>query len=151
MQQRRYEQLEANYLAGALYGMAGSAVGGAGWGLLLITTQHIYAAAAIGIAWLVAWAYVKGAKKIDLVGKLIGAALTLTGVAIGDIIFFAYMVHKTQPEVPFHLGVGLAVFLNVLMTEPGQLAGEIIFGLIGVWYSFRFLQKPKFKPKIEQA
>ncbi len=151
MQQRRYEQVEANYLVGALYGMGGSVIGGIAWAVLMIATNHIYAAVAIGIAWLVAWAYVKGAKKIDGVGKLIGAVLTMGGVAMGDVIFYAYAVHQAHPEIPIHLGVGWRVLLRVLMESPQSLAGEIMFALVGVWYVFRYLDKPKFKPKIEQA
>ena len=149
MQQRRYEQTEANYLVGFVYGMAASVAGGIAWALLTITTKRIYAAVAIGIAWLVAWAYVKGAKKIDGLGKLIGAVLTIGGVAVGDVIFYAYAVHTAHPEIPFHLGIGWQVFLEVLTKSPHELAGEIIFALVGVWYVFRYLEKPKFKPKIE--
>ena len=151
LQQRRYEQLEANYLLGALYGMGGSVAGGIAWALLAVATKRVYAAVAIGMAWLVAWAYVKGAKKIDGLGKLIGAALTMGGVAVGDVILYASMVHATRPEIPFHLGIGWQVLLDVLTHSPGDLAGEIVFGLIGVWYIFRYLEKPRFKLKIEQA
>ncbi len=151
MRQRRYEQTEANYLTGLLYGAGGSVVGGITWALLAIATKRIYAAVAIGIAWLVAWAYVKGAKKIDGLGKLIGAVLTMGGVAVGDVMFYAYTVHAVRPEIPFDLGIGWRVFLKVLTTSPRELAGEIMFGLVGVWYVFRYLEQPKFKPKIEQG
>jgi hypothetical protein len=151
MAQRRYEQAEANYFLGALYGLAGSAVGGTAWALLAITTQRIFALVAIGMAWLVAWAYVKGAAKIDMPGKLIGALLTMAGIVIGDSVFYAQVVHATQPDILFHVGIGWQVFLEVLTTSPRELAGEFIFGLIGVWYVFRYLEKPRFKPQIEQA
>lgn len=151
MQQRRYEQTEANYLVGVLYGMGGSMIGGIAWALLAITTKHVYAAVSIGMAWLVAWAYVKGAQKIDGMGKLIGAVLTMGGVAVGDVIFYAYAVHVAHPEIPFDLGIGWQVLLNVLTKSPLSLGGEILFGLVGVWYVFRYLEKPRFKPTIEQA
>ena len=151
MKERRYEQVAADYLMGALYGMGGSVIGGIAWAVLMIATKHIFAAVAIGMAWLVAWAYVKGAKKIDGLGKLIGAVLTMGGVALGDVIFYAYVVHAAHPNIPFHLGIGWRVLLSVLTKSPHKLAGEIMFGLVGVWYVFRYLEKPKFKPKIEQA
>jgi hypothetical protein len=151
MHQRKYERAEANYGLGAVYGAAGAVVGGTVWALLAIVSGRIFAIVAIGIAYAVAWAYVKGAEKIDTIGKLIGAVLTLGGIAVGDIIFYAYVVHQTHPEVPFHLGVGLDVFLHVLAESPRELAGEIVFGLVGLWYVFRYLEKPKFKPTIEQA
>ena len=147
----KYEQLEANYVLGTLYGMAGAGVGGCIWAMLVITTQHVYAAVAIGIAWLTAWAYVKGAQKIDSLGKCIGVLLTLGSVAFGDILYYAYAVHTHHPEIPFRLDVGWAVFQRVLTTSPGELAGEVLFGLLGVWYVFRYLQKPRFKPAIDQA
>ncbi len=150
-QQRRYEQMEANYLMGALYGMAGSVIGGIAWALLVIASKRIYAAVAIGMAWLVAWAYVKGAKKIDGLGKLIGAVLTMGGVAVGNVILSAHAVHAARPDIPFDLRIGWQVFLKVLAKSPHKLAGEFIFGLVGVWYVFRYLEKPRFKPKIEQT
>lgn len=151
MQQRRYEQVEANYLVGALYGMAGSVVGGIAWALLAIASKRIFAAVAIGMAWLVAWAYVKGAKKIDGLGKLIGAVLTMGSVVVGEVIVSAHAVHAARPDIPFDLGIGWQVVLHVLAKAPGQLAGEVLFGLVGVWYIFRYLEKPRFRPKVEQT
>jgi hypothetical protein len=150
MAERKYAQLEANYTLGALYGLGAAVVGGGGWALLAIGTRRIYALAAIGIAWLVAWAYYKGAGKIDRLGQAIGAVLTLAGVVFGEVLFYAQMVHTHQPEIPFRIDVGWQVFVQVLQENPGEPIMSLLFGLIGVWYIFRFLRRPRFTPKIER-
>lgn len=151
MAHRRYEQKEANYPLGVLYGAAGAAIGGVVWAFLVISTKHIYAIVAIGISALASFAYAKGAGKIDAAGRGIAALLTMAGVAFGDILCYAYAVHAAHPEVPFRIDIGWRIFLRVLTASPGELAGEIIFGLVGVGYVFSYLKKPKLKPKIEQA
>jgi hypothetical protein len=148
--QRHYEQAEANYALGAVYGSLAAALGGGSWAALAIFTQRIYALVSIGIAWFVAWTYYQGAKKIDRIGQLIGAVLTIAGVVFGEVLYYAYLVHRDNPDVPFRLDVGWAVFLQVLQDEPRQVVISLVFSLVGVWYVFRFLQQPRLKPKIDR-
>lgn len=150
MAERRYEQITANYGLGTVYGSLAAILGGGCWALLAVWTQRIYAAVAIGIAWLVAWSYSQGAKKIDRVGQVIGAGLTVAGVVLGDVSYYAFLVHERNPEIPFRLDVGWRVFVRVLQQRPGEVVISLLFGVLGVWFCFRFLRQPRFKPKIER-
>lgn len=146
MAQRKYDRTEANYAAGALFGAVAAAAGGGAWAGLAIATQRVYALVAIGIAWLVGKAYYMGAQKIDRAGQAIASALTVAGILFGDVIFYAYLAHKYRPDIPFRLDVGWMV----LRSQPGESASSVLFGLLGVWYVLKWLQKPRFAPKIEQ-
>lgn len=151
--ERRYATQEANYAGGALLGGAAAAAGGGGWALLAIATQRISALEAIGvlealgIAWMVSWAYVKGAGKIDRAGQLICAALTMAAVVLGDVLFYAQLIHRDNPDVPFGLEGGW----TALLAAPHQLAIDLLFGLGGVLYVFKRLQRPQLTPTIERA
>ncbi len=150
MAERKYQQLDANYLLGTAFGVVGAAIGGLGWAALAVLTKRIYALVAIGIAWLVGWGYYKGAGKIDRAGQLISSLITVGGVVFGEVAFYAYVMHRQVPGVPLRLDVGWEVFLKVVRDNPAELVSALLFGLIGIWYVVRFLQKPRFTPTLER-
>jgi hypothetical protein len=148
--ERRYEQMEANYALGALYGGLAAAVGGGCWALLGIVTGWVFAFVALGIAWLVAWAYHRGAGKIDGRGRVIAASLAVAGVVFGEVLYYAYAVHQVSPSTPFRLDAGWHALLRVLRERPGQIAVPLAFGLVGALYVLHRLGRPRFQPHIER-
>src|SRR5262249_49614632 len=121
----------------------------AAWALFAAWTGRIYAALAIGIGFLVAWGYKLGAKKLDLIGQISGAVLTLASVVLGEIFFFAWQVKVYKPEVGVRLAGGVWVFLQVLQESPAEIIFPIFFGAIGAFGAVGVLSKPRFTPKIE--
>jgi hypothetical protein len=147
----QYDEGSANHLLGAFYATAAAVAGGALWAAISFFTGRMFALVAIGIALLVGFAYRLGAKKMDLAGQAIGVALTMVGVLLGDILFYAALVMQRQPEVGFRLDAGWYVFMKLLGNSPGDVVISMLFGLIGSIYVVRMLARPKFVPKIEPA
>jgi hypothetical protein len=149
--EQQYEEGSANHLLGALYGGVAAMVGGALWAAISFFTGRMFAIVAMGIALMVGFAYRFGAKKMDLAARPIGVALTLAGVLLGDILYYAALVMQRQPEVGFRLEAGWFVFTRVLRTSPGDLFFSVLCGVIGSIYVVGMLARPKFVPKIEPA
>ncbi len=151
MAQQRYEMEDANYTLGLVYAAIAAIVGGGMWALLAIWTQRMYALVAMGIGLLVAFCYKLGARKLDRMGQVLGAALTLAGVIFGDVVFYAYMLSKTRPDIGFRLDAGVFAFIGMLKESPGDIIFSLVFGALGAWVAVRWLGKPRFTPKIQSA
>lgn len=149
MAQQRYDEEEANYTLGIAYGVMAAIVGGAIWALIAAWTGRIFAALAIGIGFIVALGYKLGAKKVDRIGQIFGAVLTLASVVLGMIFFYAYQVMAYKPELGFRLDAGVWVFLKVLEESPADIILPLFFGAIGAFVAVSALAKPRFAPKIE--
>ncbi|MBI2175039.1 MAG: hypothetical protein HYU33_07570, partial [Candidatus Omnitrophica bacterium] len=95
-----YQNIEANYFFGTVFAAAAAIIGAIGWAALAILTGRVFALVAIGIAFLVALSYLKGAKKVDMLGRILAVLLTLGGVVLGEVLFYAQAVHKANPQLP---------------------------------------------------
>jgi hypothetical protein len=151
MADRTYEMSEAHHLPGFALGVAAALAGAVAWAAIEIATQRVFAAAAIGIGALVAWAYKRGAGRVDVTGRVIAAALTLASVTLGEIAIFAWMVMKARPEVGFDLEAGWFVYLKMWGDSPGSEAITILFALVGAWVAAKALERPKLRARIESA
>lgn len=149
MAEQRYEQGDSNVLMGLLLGAAGAVIGGIAWAAFAMWTERIYAAVALGIGMLVAWGYKLGARKLDRFGQIAGAALTLGGVVVGDVLLYAWQVSRSRPDIGFRLDVGWAVFVELLQTSPADIILTMVFGAVGATIAIRWLRKPRFTPRIE--
>jgi len=151
MAERTYEMSEARHIPGVALGMAAALIGAAAWASIEIVTDRIFAAAAIGIGALVAWAYKRGAGRVDVAGRVIAAALTLVSVTLGEVAIFAWMVMKARPEVGFNLEAGWWVYLKMWSDSPGSEAITILFALVGAWVAAKALERPKLRARIETS
>jgi hypothetical protein len=145
-----YAQEDANYVLGLAFGVLAAAVGGTIWALLAIFTGRMFAVAGIGIGFLVAWSYLKGAKKIDLLGQAMSAVLTLAGVVFGMTVLYAHAVSRMRPDVGFRLDAGWYVFTRMLRESPGDILFAMFCGVLGAAGAVSFLRRPRFTPRIEQ-
>ena len=151
MAEQQYDEGGANHVLGTFYAGAAAVAGGALWAAISYYTDRMFALVAIGIALLVGFAYRLGAKKMDPAGQAIGVVFTLAGVLLGDILFYAALVMRRQPEIGFRLNAGWIVFMKLLQNAPGDVLVSLLFGLIGSIYVVRMLARPRFVPKIEPA
>jgi len=149
--ERAYEQTEPNHGVGA--GLAGFAaiVGAVGWAAVSALTQREFAAAAIGIGALIAWAYRLGAERVDTIGRGIAAGLTLFSVSLGELLLFAWWVAKARPDIGFRIEAGWFVYLDSWRTHPGEQVFTLVLAGVGAWVAFQALQRPKLKHTIRQA
>jgi hypothetical protein len=150
MADRTYDMIEVRYLAGATRGLAAALGGAVAWAAIGAATERMFAAAAIGIGALVAWAYRQGAGRVDKVGRAIAAGLTLVSVVAGEILLYAWWVAKAQPEVGFRLDAGAYVYAQAWVKSPGQEIMALVFGLVGAWAASQALQRPKLHANIEE-
>ena len=149
--ERAYEMTEANHGVGAALAGLAALVGATGWAAVSALTQREFAAAAIGIGALVAWAYRRGAGRVDGVGRGLAAAFTLASVTLGDILLFAGWVAKARPDVGFRLEAGVLVYLSAWSKSPADQVMTLLFAGLGAWVAFKGLVRPKLKHTIEPA
>lgn len=147
---RTYDMIEVQYLGGAARGLVAALAGAVAWAAFVALTERIFAAAAIGIGALVAWAYRQGAGRVDRAGRVIAAGLTLLSVVAGEILLYAWWVAKAQPQVGFRLDAGAYVYAQAWAKSPGQEIMALLFGLVGAWAASRALQRPKLHAIIEE-
>jgi len=150
MAERAYNMTEARHLPGALLGAGAAVVGAVAWAFFAGLTQRIFAFGAIGIGALIAWAYRRGAGRVDGLGRAIGAALTLVSVVLGQVLFYAWAVAQSRPRVGSQLDAGLAVYLATWREHPGTEVIVLLFGLVGAWVATRALQRPRQSVVVRQ-
>jgi hypothetical protein len=148
---RTYDMMEARHAAGATRALVAALGGAVAWAGIGALTERMFAAAAIGIGALVAWAYRQGAGRVDRAGRAIAAGLTLLSVVFGEILLYAWWVAKANPTVGFRLDAGWYVYAQTWLKDPGQEILSLVFGLAGAWVANGALQRPKLRVKIEPA
>jgi len=151
MADRAYDMIEARHAAGATRALLAAMAGAVAWAAIGALTERMFAAAAIGIGALVAWAYRHGAGRVDRAGRVIAAGLTLFSVVAGEILLYSWWVAKANPEIGFRLDAGWYVYAQAWLKNPGQEVLSLFFGLIGAWVANRALQRPKLRAKIEST
>ena len=148
---RSYEMKEASYARGLLFAAGGVVAGAAVWAALAVATHRMFALVGIGIGALVAFAYKVGAGKVDVPGRVIAAVLSVVSVALGDVVFVAWMIANERPDIGFNLAIGLAASIGMHSENPRDAIFALLCGVGGAWMAVSALQKPQFVPKIEQA
>lgn len=144
-----YEQRPSNVLLGAAYGAAGAIAGGIVWGYLTYSTHTIYAAAAVGIGFLVAWLTGKGITKITIPSRILVGILTMLSIVIGDMLF-ATLAYMDQEQIPFSISLLTDVLSHFSEIEfRGDNVPTLLFGLVGSIYAVGYLAKPNFKVQFE--
>jgi hypothetical protein len=151
MAERAYEMTEASHGVGAALAGLAALVGATGWAAVSALSQRQFAAAAIGIGALVAWAYRRGAGRVDGLGRGLAALFTLASVTLGDILLFAGWVAKARPDVGFRLDAGALVYLSAWSERPADQLITLLFAGVGAWFAFRALEGPKLKRTIVPA
>jgi hypothetical protein len=151
MAERAYEMTDANHGVGAVLAGLAALVGAVGWAAVSALTQREFAAAAIGIGALIAWAYRRGAGRVDAAGRVVGAALTLASVTLGDILLFAGWVARARPDIGFNLEAGWSVYLSAWQKRPADQVITILLAAAGAWVAFQVLAAPKLTHTIQQA
>jgi hypothetical protein len=148
--ERSYAMREAQHARGIVFAFGGVLAGAAVWAAFAIATHRVWAMVGIGTGALVAWAYQKGAGKVDLTGRVIAAVLTVLAVAIGTVVFTTWAVANARPDIGFNLPIGLAATIALIADDPRDGVISLVFGLVGAWVAVSALQKPKLAPVIEQ-
>jgi hypothetical protein len=149
--ERTYETSEAAHLNGLLLGLLAAVAGAGAWAALAVATQRIFAVAAMGIGALVAWAYRQGAGRLDPAGRVLGVALTVVSVAMGEMLLYSIWISQGNPELGFQLETGFFAYLDTWVRTPAEEAMPLIFSLLGAWVAAKALEKPKLAVKIETA
>ncbi len=151
MAERAYDMSEAQHFQGAAFASVAATLGAVAWAGFAALTDRIFAAAAIGIGALVAWAYRRGAGRLDGAGRLIGAAFTLASVVLGQVLYYAWQVSRIRPGAGFRPDLGWKVYVASWGRGPGVEVIALLFGLLGAWVASRALQRPRQHHEILEA
>jgi hypothetical protein len=146
---REYEAQETNYVNGLALGLLAALAGSIAWGFVTYWLERIFVWAAIGIGFLIGFAFNKGAGKIENVGRIIVAMLTVLSVLFGDAIFFTLVLMK-EWNLPFSMEL-----LELVITKFTELESEstgyatYLFALAGALIAIYSLRKPAFHAMFE--
>jgi hypothetical protein len=151
MAERAYEMTDTNHGVGAALAGFAALVGATAWAAVAALTQREFAAAAIGIGALIAWAYRRGAGRVDTIGRGIGAVFTVASVTLGDILLFAWWLAKARPDIGYRLDGGWFVYLSAWRERPADQVITLLLGCAGAWVAFQVLARPKLTHTIQQA
>jgi hypothetical protein len=146
-----YDALDANHVRGVVYALAAVAACAAAWATLALVTEHVFAAFAIGIGMCVAWAYRRGAGRVDPAGRTLGAVLTLGAVISGQVLYWAWRVAIERPDIGFSFGTGLVVYARAFFASPGSESLCLLFGGIGAFVAARTLTRPHLHEHLRTA
>lgn len=146
---------EQNLVMGVLYGLFAAVAGAAIWAGATIATGYQIGWLAVGIGFLVGIAVRAGGKGIDQVFGVVGAALSLFGCALGNLVTVAWFVSQEY-------GVPLADVLSgidpemafEMMSSTFQLMDLLFYGLavyFGYRYSLRELAPADFDRALGRA
>ena len=103
MAERTYDLSEARHVPGFALATVGALLGALAWAAIGAATQRIFAAAAIGIGALIAWAYKMGAGRVDAIGRAVAVCLTIASVVLGEVLLLTWWVKQSNPAVGFNL------------------------------------------------
>ena len=151
MASRAYEMTEARHLNGFALSAVAALIGAIAWAGIGALSHRIFAMAAIGIGALVAYAYRLGAGRVDVTGRVIAAALTVSSVVMGEILMLAWWIAQRFPEAGFDLNAGWVAYQRSWASAPADEGAALFFGLVGAWVASQALQRPKLAAKIEQT
>lgn len=142
--QRRVAQLVARLrdnqnIGGALLGgFAGAVVGAALWAIITVSTNFQIGWEAVGVGFLVGFGVRKFGRGIDPAFGYIGGALSLFGIALGNILTGMAIVSKDQ-SIPF---TDLASRMNLSIAWQLLVAGfaplDLLFYGLGIYYGYRY-------------
>lgn len=145
-----YETMETSFFRGFTFAVAVALACSLAWGLVAYAINTIFLYAAIGIGFAVGWAFHKGAGKVDNLGRILVAALTVASVLFGDVIFFTLSVMKeTASPFSFELLKTILVNLWEIETKSGGGWGSILFAIGGAGYALYLWRTPKFEAVFE--
>jgi hypothetical protein len=146
---RAYEAQEANYINGLALGLLAALAGSLAWGFITYWTERIFVWGAIGIGLLIGFAFFKGVGKIENLGRIIVAVLTVLSVLFGDAIFFTLVLMK-ELNLPFSMEL-----LQLVITKFTELESEstgyatYLFALAGALIALYSMRKPAFHALFE--
>ena len=146
---------EQNLVMGFLYGLFAAVAGAAIWAGATIATGYQIGWLAVGIGFLVGIAVRAGGKGIDQVYGAVGAALSLFGCALGNLITVAWFVSQ-EYGVPLEevlSGIDPEMAIE-MMSSTFQLMDLLFYGLavyFGYRYSFRELTPDDFNRALGRA
>jgi len=144
-----YAAMTPNYPNGLVLGILAAALGGVAWGFVAYWLDRIFLWGAILIGFGVAWAVVKGTKKVNLFVQVVIPILTVASVVFGDALFFTLKVMKME-GVPFTqklFGLVIANLWDIEVKSSGVFSA--IFALAGAVAAVYKARRPKFKVMFE--
>jgi hypothetical protein len=146
---------EQNLLAGALAGFAAALLGAGIWAVVTILTEYQIGWMAVGIGLMVGFSVRFAGKGIDPTFGVAGAALSLIGCVIGNVLTITYFIAASE-GVPF---LEILVQLNMgitfeLLTSTFEVMDVLFYGLavyFGYKYAFRQVTDEDFNRALGRA
>lgn len=139
---------EQNLVMGFLYGLFAAIAGAAIWAGATIATGYQIGWLAIGIGFLVGIAVRAGGKGIDQVYGIVGAALSLFGCALGNLLTVAWFVSQEYGVPVWEVLSGMDPAMAIeMMSATFQVMDLLFYGLaiyFGYRYAFRELTPEDF-------
>jgi hypothetical protein len=119
-------------------GLIGALIGAIVWAILTVVTKFEIGWEAVGVGFLVGFGVRKLGRGIDPVFGYVGAALSILGIALGNIVS-AMMVIAADQHIPF---MDIAMRMSpsnawMLLTAGFSPIDALFYGL-GIYYGYRY-------------
>jgi hypothetical protein len=150
---RQYESLPMNMPLAVLVAAILAVVSAAVWAAILIGTNRMYWAIAIGIGAVIGWGTTRAAGKGGLPVQVTGGLFTIASVLLGQVFFIAWLANKYAESRGTHIDWNaFAAAVPGLLWESGA---DTLFslggGLLGAFYAIRRAGKPKIEVSVERV
>ena len=131
---------EQSMLTGLLGGLAGAALGAAGWALITVTTEREYGLVAIGVGLLAGFGVRIAGKGMETRFGVMGAILAIAGCLVGKLLAIAIIVANAE-QVP------IAEMILAMVTNPAFFVEaitvtfepmDLLFYGIAIYEGYRF-------------
>ncbi len=144
---RSEQNLPAGVIAGFLAALAGAGI----WALITALTEYQIGWMAIGVGFLVGFAVRMAGKGIEPLYGIIGAALSLVGCVLGNLLTMTYFIAANE-AVSFvdalgQLDLNLAIEILVLTFDYM----DIVFYGIALYFGYRYAFRQMTQEDINRA
>lgn len=129
---------EQNIVAGALAGLAAALLGAGIWAVVTVVTEYQIGWMAVGIGVLVGFSVRFAGKGIDQTFGIAGAALSLIGCLIGNVLTVTYFIalNEGMPFVDILVQLNFAITYE-LLASTFEIIDVLFYGM-AIYFGFKY-------------
>ncbi len=151
-QEQAYEQLKMNLPLAVVVGVVLTIVGAVGWAAVLVLSQRMYWALAIGIGLMIGYGTTKAAGKGGVQLQVLIFVLTVVSVLMGLVFYSGYSLwqHASASGRVVDWFEFIKLIPAILIEGKEDTLFSLAGGLIGAYYASRIARKPKHQVTVKR-
>ncbi len=142
---------EQNIVAGGLAGLAAALLGGGIWAIVTVMTEYQIGWMAVGIGVLVGFSMRFAGKGLDQTFGIAGAALSLIGCVVGNILTITYFIAVNRDmsfmDIFVQLNPGI---IYEMLTSTFEIIDVLFYGM-AVYFGYKFAFRQVNEDELNRA